>query len=88
MPEFVVALGSYLASLEEREAGKPEGERRHVPNLTELAKSVEGVERTGLSRIVHNRVNCVNRKVIAQVIASLHRRGFPCDVGDLLRYVE
>lgn len=85
--EIVITLKSYLSDLEEIESTKPPNERRQVPTLTELA-DFAGVDVSVLSRSAANQRDNVNRKLYGKIIAALRRRGFRCDVGDVLRYVE
>lgn len=84
---MVVTLKSYLARLEEGESGRPEGQRRPVPQLDELAEEIK-VHRVTLSNIVNNKGELFNLRIGARIIAALRRRGFETDVVDILAYEE
>jgi transcriptional regulator with XRE-family HTH domain len=84
---MVVTLKSYLARLEEGETARPEGQRRAVPQLDELAGEI-GVHRVTLSNIVNNKGELLNLRIAARIIGGLRARGFDTDVGDILAYEE
>lgn len=85
--EVIVTLNSYLNKLKEIEVAKPVEQQKPVPSLTDLAE-VSGLNPSAVSKYANNRVTGLNRKVLGAIIHELRLRGFPCDVGDILRYVE
>lgn len=85
MPDIIITVKEYLARLEAEQSSRDNPVP--VPNLKELAESI-GISEKHFLRIVNNKVKGPNLKTIAPIITELRHRGFLCDVGDLLRYVE
>jgi transcriptional regulator with XRE-family HTH domain len=82
-----VILKAYLDKLRGEEGRKPEGERREVPTIKELAEAV-GVSRTWLSQLANGRERMVNLDILGDVAEELRRRGFAVEVGDLFLLEE
>lgn len=82
----LVNLKSYLADLERDEIAKPEGKRRKVPTLAELAEAV-GMHRISFYRIANNQVGKLDLEIADSIITELRRRGFPMELNDLLVYI-
>lgn len=81
-----VTLKSYLTDLSEREQGKPEGVRRDVPTLTELA-TVAGVQKGTMSRLVNGKIRALSFDIGERVLTELHKRGFiEAGIGDILAF--
>lgn len=80
-----VRLGAYLEELEAIERAKPEGQRRKVPTMKELARAA-GISPVSLSRLVRGQVNSLNFSIGTGILDELRRRGFDADVGDILSY--
>lgn len=80
-----VTLKEYLAKLDTLESTKPEGQRRPVPTIVELAQAV-GVHPITLNDYANNHIVRFNLKTGAKIIDELRRRGFRADVSDILAY--
>ena len=80
-------LKGYLAELEAAEAAKPEGERRDVPTLTDLARAA-GVHKVTMSKLVQGRIRSLSFDIGGAIVAELRQRGFDTQPGDLLGYAE
>lgn len=87
MPDFIVVLNSYLENLKDQQSILPEDERKEVPTLADLAV-VANIKPPSLSRIASNKIARLNRKVVANIIAELRRRGFNTTETDIVKYVE
>lgn len=85
MPMYV-NLKSHLDELKAIETSKPESERKDVPSLSELARSI-GIHQTHIARIAGNRMASLNFKIFDQIITEMRQRGFQTDVSDLLVYI-
>ena len=83
---MVITLKEYLGQLQSRESVKPDGNRRHVPNLRELADSI-GIHNVTVYEIANNRKKFLNLDTVSAVITELRRRGFDTTVNDLVLYV-
>lgn len=81
-----ISLRSYLESLKAIESAKPEGKRKHVPSVSELAKGV-GMHDVSLSRIANNKVSQLALDTGDKIITEMRRRGFQMQVQDLLTYL-
>jgi DNA-binding Xre family transcriptional regulator len=80
-----IRLGSYLAETEELERRKPEGQRRPVPTITELA-SAAGVNKATVSRLLSGETGALNLDMGRAIFDELYRRGFQPSPGDLIAY--
>lgn len=81
---ILVNLSEHLDALKVAEAQKPPSLRRRVPSIATLAREAE-IGRTTLYQIAGNTVQSINRHVLASVIKSLRKRGFPVSVSDLIK---
>jgi DNA-binding Xre family transcriptional regulator len=86
MPMYI-NLKTYLSSLEAIERSRPANERKQVPNLSELARSL-GMHQTSINRIANNQVNQLSLETADKIITEMRKRGFLMQVGDLLAYRE
>lgn len=77
----------YLARMASIENRKPEGERREVPLLEEIAEAV-GVHPVTLSRIVNNQNKRLSLDLVSDTIAYMRRRGFSMQLNDFMVYEE
>lgn len=84
MPMYIT-LKRYLTRLEEIESRKPEEERKHVPNLSELAKSLK-MHQTSISRLANNQISQLNLDTGDRIISEMRRRGFSMQTTDLVEY--
>lgn len=84
---MVVTLESYLARLREAEAARPEGKRRRVPGVVDLAREL-GVRESTVRRLVKNETEYINRHLFGAIIKALRAQGFDAEITDLLSYVE
>lgn len=82
---LVMNFKAYLTRLRADELAKPEGQRKPIPTLTELAKEID-VTRSQLSRFIGGKVSKIDRKMGGALIAAMRRRGFDTKITDLLRY--
>jgi len=80
-----ITLKAYLENVETFERSRPEGQRRHVPSLRELARDV-GIHEVTLNNIANNNIQQLNLGTGAKIITALRRRGFKMDVGDMIAY--
>ncbi len=80
-----VTLKEYLSRMETLERTRPDGQRRSVPSIVELAKAV-GIHPITMSDIANNHVIRFNLHTGAAIMDEMRRRGFPMDVSDLLAY--
>lgn len=80
-----VKLSGYLEGLENLERSKPEGQRRDVPSMKELAEAA-GIHPVTMSKLVTGKINSLNFGTGAAIIGELRRRGFNTDVADILAY--
>jgi hypothetical protein len=80
-----VVLKPYLEGLEARERSKPEGQRRSVPSIGELAREL-GIHRITLSNIANGRIKQLDLETGGRIITAMHRRGFQMEVTDLIAY--
>jgi DNA-binding Xre family transcriptional regulator len=80
-----ITLGAYLERLEAVERAKPEGARRDVPTMRELAEAA-GISPVSLSRLVTGKVGSLNFKIARAILDELHRRGFDANINDILEY--
>lgn len=82
-----VTLKSYLERLRELEGARPEGQRRSVPSIRELAREIE-VNPATLSNVVNNHTELLNLEMGSRIIRALRRRGFDTGVSDILAFIE
>lgn len=80
-----VRLGVYLEGLEASERTMPEGKRRDVPTMKELAEAA-GINPVTLSRLVTGKIGSLNLKIGAAILDELNRRGFNATPNDILAY--
>lgn len=80
-------MKSLLERLEAEERQRSEGERRDVPNLSELARAT-GVSREMMSQIANNQVKLLNLRTMHNIIGELRCRGFEVDVEDIVAYYD
>lgn len=80
-----INLGPYLEKLETLERTKPEGQRRDVPTMRELARAA-GVNPVSLSRLVTGKVQSLNLAIGAAILDELNKRGFSAGPADILGY--
>jgi hypothetical protein len=81
-----VTLKEYLARLESIESVKPEGQRREVPTLSDLAAAA-GIHPMTMSKWISGRIGATNHRTSGAIIMELRQRGFPAEVADILAYV-
>lgn len=84
MPMYI-NFESYLSNLKAIESSKPGPQRRKVPSITELAKSI-GMHQTTMSRLINNQVSQLSLETGDRIITEMRRRGFPMQVTDLVTY--
>lgn len=82
-----IDLKAYLNNLVVTERLRPESKRREVPSLAELAKVV-GMHRISFLRIANNQVSKLDLEKAGAIIKEMRRRGFPMEVGDLLKFQD
>jgi DNA-binding Xre family transcriptional regulator len=80
----IITLKEHLARLEAEETKRAPAHRRHVPTVPELAEAVN-ISRQGMYNFATGDVKLVNRELLAAIINELQARGFPTEVGDLLK---
>jgi hypothetical protein len=80
-----ITLKSYLDHLDALERSKPEGQRRAIPTIGELAGEL-GIHRVTLSNIVNGNIQQLDLKTGGRIITALRRRGFKMDVSDMIGY--
>lgn len=80
-----ITLNAYLEGLEATERSKPEGARRSVPTMRELAE-VAGISAVSMSRLATGKVNSLNFDTGAAIITEMRRRGFDTEIGDFVAY--
>lgn len=83
---MILKLRGYLATLDDMEKARPEGQRRQIPTITELAREV-GLSRVQMQRIVGGNTESIKLDVAGNIIRVLRRRGFPMEVTDLIDFV-
>lgn len=79
-------LGVYLEHLEAIERTRPEGQRRRVPTMKELAAAAH-VNPANLSRLVTGRIGSLNFRIGVGILDELRRRGFPATPNDIIAYI-
>lgn len=79
-----VVLKEYLMQLHGIEVAKLPSQRRAVPTLTELAK-ITGIHRVTLTNFANNKMKLINLATLAALLNELRRRGFECELTDLLK---
>lgn len=82
-----INLKPYLEELRAAEGLRPEGERREVPTLLELARAC-GVHVNTVSNYANNNAILFNLEVGAKMIQYFRALGHNTDVGDILKYKE
>jgi hypothetical protein len=80
-----IRLKPYLEELAIKEEARPEEERRPVPTMEEIARSVK-YNPVSMSRLVTGRIKSLNLELGAAIVDELRRRGFPMQVTDLVGY--
>lgn len=80
-----VVFKSYLDGLEAAERSKPEGQRRKVPTIGELAAEL-GIHRVTLSNVVNGNIAQLNLDLGGRIITAMRRRGFRMVETDLIVY--
>jgi len=79
-----VNLGPHLKYLQMVENAKPEGERRAVPTLAELAE-LAGVTRQTMSNLALGKTKSLKFKVASVILDEMDRRGLPMGLYDLIK---
>lgn len=82
-----ISLRSYLNRLDAIEKSKPEGQRKRVPSMEELAKMV-GIHPVTLSNIANSNIRQLNLETGGRIIGAMRSFGFPMSVTDLIEYRE
>jgi DNA-binding Xre family transcriptional regulator len=80
-----IQLGAYLSRLESEERGIPEGKRRQVPTMRELAAAV-GINPATLSKLERGKIKSLNFEIGAAILDELNRRGFDTTPNDIIAY--
>jgi DNA-binding Xre family transcriptional regulator len=80
-----IQLGAYLSKLENEERGLPEGKRRPVPTMRELAAAA-GINPVTLSRLERGKIKSLNLEIGAAILDELNRRGFDTTPNDIIAY--
>lgn len=82
---MVITLKLYLNRLELQEKTRPEGQRRDVPSMEQLAAAV-GIHPVTLSNIANSNIRQLNLETGSRIITAMRRFGFPMTLTDLLEY--
>jgi hypothetical protein len=80
-----IRLGPYLEELALAEKAKPEGQRRLVPTMRDIAEAI-GYNPVSMSRLATGKIGSLNFKLGAAIIDEVRRWGFPMEVPDLIAY--
>ncbi len=80
-----VKLDSYLRELRAVERRLPKEQRRDVPTMAELAKSV-GISKRWMSDLVRGRAKSLTLELGGAILTEMHRRGFRMEPNDLLGF--
>ena len=84
---IVVTLKEHLAQLKRKEFIKPEGNRKHVPNFSELAQMASLSFKT-ISKVANNHSKSFNRRTLGLIIIALREAGFSTKLSDILTFQE
>ena len=84
---MIITLRAYMNRLAAIEKSRPEGARRHVPSMEELAREV-GIHPVTLSNIANSNVKQLNLETAGRIIAAMRRAGFNMGVSDLVEFRE
>ena len=87
MGAVIITFNEYLENLRKLENTKPEGERREVPTVRQIALST-GMKKTTANTLMKGRVNAVNLNKLALIIDDMKSRGFNTKITDFLAYVS
>ena len=82
---IILTLKEYLAQLEREELSRPENERRHVPNFSELGK-MAGLTFKTISKLANNHSKSLNFTTGERIITALHQAGFSTELSDIITY--
>lgn len=82
-----VVFKDYLNRIARIERGKPEGERKRVPLLEEVAEAV-GIHPITLSRIINNQTKRLNLDLMSDTISFMRALGFSMRETDFMVYEE
>lgn len=80
-----IRLKSYLDELAAVEEAKPEGQRRPVPTMKEIAEAVD-YNPVSMSRLATGKIRSLNLDLASKIIDEVRRWGFQMEITDLVAY--
>ena len=81
-----ITFGAYLDSLKAQQGLLPPADRRHVPTIRELARSI-GIHEVTLTNISNGRIKQLDLQKTRLILDEMRRRGFDMRLDDFIKYV-
>ncbi len=90
--EMYITFNSYLDALKAEEGSKPPAQRRAVPTIRDLAKSIREhndvkLHEVTLNNLINGNVKLFNMETTRLLLDEMWRRGFKPEITDFIKYV-
>lgn len=83
---IAITFNSYLNKLRSIESAKPEGERKEIPTVRQIALST-GLSTSTANRLMNAHTTSLSLPKVALILDDMRGRGFNTQITDFLTYI-